>query len=142
MNAAGLIGLGWVASHFVDRWSPRSMVRTAVAVQLAGTVTFLVLALADVPAWLLPVPIFVAVASNGAIMGNSAALAMAEVRPVAGTGSAVLGFAQFGLGALVAPLVGLGGESSAVVPALVMTVSSACGFLASRRLHARLSCAP
>ena len=67
-------------------------------------------------------------------MGNSAALAMAEVRPVAGTGSAVLGFAQFGLGALVAPLVGLGGESSAVVPALVMTVASACGFLASRRL--------
>ena len=57
--------------------------------------TFLVLALADVPAWLLPVPIFVAVASNGAIMGNSAALAMAEVRPVAGTGSAVLGFSQF-----------------------------------------------
>ena len=53
----------------------------------------------------------------------------------AGTGSAVLGFAQFGLGALVAPLVGLGGESSAVVPALVMTVSSACGFLASRRLR-------
>ena len=100
-----------------------------------ATVTFLVLALADVPAWLLPVPIFVAVASNGAIMGNSAALAMAEVRPVAGTGSAVLGFAQFGLGALVAPLVGLGGESSAVVPALVMTVASACGFLASRRLH-------
>jgi DHA1 family bicyclomycin/chloramphenicol resistance-like MFS transporter len=111
------------------------MVRTAVAVQLAGTVTFLVLALVDVPAWLLPVPIFVAVASNGAIMGNSAALAMAEVRPVAGTGSAVLGFAQFGLGALVAPLVGLGGEASAVVPALVMTVSSACGFLASRRLR-------
>ena len=111
------------------------MVRTAVAVQLIGTVTFLVLALADVPAWLLPVPIFVAVASNGAIMGNSAALAMAEVRPVAGTGSAVLGFAQFGLGALVAPLVGLGGESSAAVPALVMTVASACGFLASRRLH-------
>jgi len=134
VNAAGLIGLGWVASHLVDRWSPRSMVRTAVAVQLAGTATFLVLALADVPAWLLPVPIFVAVASNGAIMGNSAALAMAEVRPVAGTGSAVLGFAQFGLGALVAPLVGLGGESSAVVPALVMTFASTCGFLASRRL--------
>ena len=134
VNAAGLIGLGWVSSRLVDRWPPRSMVRVAVAVQLAGAVAFLVLAAAGAPAWLLPVPIFVAVASNGAIMGNSAALAMAEVRPVAGTGSAVLGFAQFGLGAVVAPLVGLGGESSAVVPALVMTVSSALGFLASRRI--------
>ena len=48
---------------------------------LAGTVAFLVLAVADVPPWPAPVPIFVAVASNGAIMGNSAALAMAQVRP-------------------------------------------------------------
>ena len=43
-------------------------------------------------------------------MGNAAALAMREVRAVAGTGSAVLGFSQFALGALVSPLVGLGGE--------------------------------
>jgi DHA1 family bicyclomycin/chloramphenicol resistance-like MFS transporter len=46
----------------------------------------------------------------------------------------VLGFAQFGLGAIVAPLVGLGGEASAVVPALVMSCASALGFLASRSL--------
>ena len=134
LNAAGLIGTGWVVSHLVDRWPPRTMVRTAVAVQLTGTAAFLLLAVTEAPAWLLPVPVFVAVASNGAIMGNSAALAMAEVRPVAGTGSAVLGFAQFALGAVVAPLVGLGGESSAVVPAVVMLTSSALGFLASRRV--------
>jgi DHA1 family bicyclomycin/chloramphenicol resistance-like MFS transporter len=57
---------------------------------------------------------------------------MAEVRAVAGTGSAVLGFSQFALGALVSPLVGLGGEGSAVVPAVVMAVASALGFTASR----------
>ena len=44
-------------------------------------------------------------------MGNAAALAMSQVREVAGTGSAVLGFTQFALGALVSPLVGLGGEA-------------------------------
>ena len=134
VNAAGLIGLGWVSSHLVDRWAPSTMVRTAITAQLVGAATFLVLAATGAPTWLLPVPVFVAVAANGAIMGNSAALAMAEVRPVAGTGSAVLGFGQFGLGAVVAPLVGLGGESSAVVPALVMTVCSVLGFLASRLL--------
>ena len=48
-----------------------------------------------------------AVLSNGGIMGNSAALAMGHVREVAGTGSAVLGFSQFALGAVVSPLVGL-----------------------------------
>ena len=132
INAAGLIGLGWVAGHSVDRWSPRTMVRTAVAAQVAASLTFLVLAVAGAPTWLLPLPIFFAVASNGAIMGNSAALAMSWVRSVAGTGSAVLGFCQFGLGAVVAPLVGLGGSSSAVVPALVMTGCSTLGFVASR----------
>jgi MFS transporter, DHA1 family, multidrug resistance protein len=65
-------------------------------------------------------------------MGNAVGLAMSEVREVAGSGSAVLGFSQFALGALVSPLVGLGGEHSAVVPALVMTVASGLGFTASR----------
>jgi hypothetical protein len=39
---------------------------------------------------------------------------------------------QFTLGAVVSPLVGLGGEHSAVVPAVVMAVASALGFTASR----------
>ena len=57
-------------------------------------------------------------------MGSSAALAMGHVREVAGTGSAILGFSQFALGAVVSPLVGLSGESSAVAPAIVMAVCS------------------
>ncbi len=90
------------------------------------------LAAVGAPAWTYPLPIFVAVASNGAIMGNAAALAMGEVRAVAGAGSAVLGFSQFALGALVSPLVGLGGEASALVPAVVMASASALGFTVSR----------
>jgi len=44
----------------------------------------------------------------------------------------VLGFSQFALGALVSPLVGLGGEDSALVPAVVMAAASVLGFTASR----------
>ena len=76
--------------------------------------------------------IFVAVVCNGGIMGNAAALAMSQVRPVAGTGSAILGFSQFALGAAVSPLVGLGGDDSALVPALVMATASVLGFAVSR----------
>ena len=91
VNAIGLIGAGWVASRLVDRWSPRQVLRAAIAVQLAAVCTYVVLAVAGAPTWTLPLPIFFAVASNGGIMGNSAALAMSLVRPVAGAGSAVLG---------------------------------------------------
>jgi DHA1 family bicyclomycin/chloramphenicol resistance-like MFS transporter len=110
------------------------MVRTGVAVQTVAALAFLALALTHASTWLYAVAIFVAVVCNGAIMGSSAALAMAQVRDVAGSGSAVLGFTQFTLGAIVAPLVGLGGEDSAVVPALVMAVAAVGGFTASRGL--------
>jgi DHA1 family bicyclomycin/chloramphenicol resistance-like MFS transporter len=132
VNAAGLIGAGWVAGHLVDRIEPARMVRAFIAVQLAATLSLLALTIAGAPAWTYPVPIFVAVTANGGIMGNSAALAMSQVREVAGTGSAVLGFSQFALGALVSPLVGLGGDSSAAVPAVVMAACSAFGFTLSR----------
>ncbi|GAA4369201.1 multidrug effflux MFS transporter [Nocardioides caricicola] len=132
VNAVGLISTGWVTARLVDRVDPRRLVRACVSVQVTATATFLVLALVEAPTWLLPVPIFVAVAMNGGVMGNSAAAAMSQVREVAGTGSAVLGCTQFTLGALVSPLVGLGGEHSAVVPALVMTTASALGWLVSR----------
>lgn len=132
VNAIGLTGAGWLAARATRRIPPARMVRTAIGVQAGATLTLLVLAATGAPAWLLPVAIFTAIAANGGIMGNSAALAMAAVRPVAGTGSAVLGFTQFALGALVSPLVGLGGEDSAVVPALVMAGASVLGLTASR----------
>jgi MFS transporter, DHA1 family, multidrug resistance protein len=132
VNAVGLIAAGWVSSRLVERIEPRRLVRACTSVQLAATGAFVLLAATGAPTWLLPVPVFVAVSTNGGVMGNSAALAMSEVRAIAGTGSAVLGCTQFALGALVSPLVGLGGEESAVVPAVVMATASLLGFTASR----------
>ncbi len=132
LNAAGLIGAGWVTSRLVDRWSPGRVLRLAISVQLVAVVAYVLLAVSGAPTWLLPVPIFVAVASNGGIMGNSSALAMSLVRRVAGAGSAVLGFSTFAVGALVSPLVGLGGKDSAVVPALVMAGACTLSFTLSR----------
>ena len=137
INAMGLIGSGWVASRLIDRWAPSQVLRAAVAVQLAAVYVYVVLAAVGAPTWTLPIPIFFAVASNGGIMGNSAALAMSMVRPVAGAGSAVLGFSTFAVGALVSPLVGLGGEDSALVPALVMACACSLSFTLTRLTRPR-----
>ncbi|MEU4155146.1 Bcr/CflA family efflux MFS transporter [Actinoplanes sp. NPDC026670] len=134
VNAAGLIGAGAVAGRLVRRIDPARMIRWCIAVQVAATVSFLLLAVSGASVWTFPVAVFVAVTANGGIMGNSAALAMAEVREVAGTGSAVLGFSQFALGAAVSPLVGLGGANSAVVPAVVMAAASLLAGAACLRL--------
>ena len=73
-------------------------------------------------------------------MGTATALAMAEMRPIAGAASAILGFSQFGIGAVVSPLVGLGGEASVIAPSIVMLCSSVlawAGFAVARPRHVR-----
>ncbi|MFF5079167.1 multidrug effflux MFS transporter [Actinoplanes sp. NPDC000266] len=135
VNAVGLISAGLIAS----RLDPRRVVAGALTLEVTATLTFLILVIADSPTWAYPIPIFFAVSAHGGVMGPSAALAMGHVRSVAGRASAVLGFSQFGLGALVAPLVGLGGEDSGIAPAVVMAsaalVASAAAFTGYRRLR-------
>jgi DHA1 family bicyclomycin/chloramphenicol resistance-like MFS transporter len=132
VNAAGLIGTGAVVSRLVERIDPHRIVSVAVAVQVASTATLVLLVLLGAPGWTYAIAIFVAVCTNGGIMGTSAALAMARVREVAGTGSALLGFTQFALGAVVSPLVGLTGDRSAVAPAVVMAGAAVLAATATR----------
>ena len=106
-----------MASRLVERVDPRASCRPAIALQVCGDAELRPAGAVGAPAWTYAVAIFVAVLSNGGIMGSSAALAMGYVREVAGAGSAILGFSQFALGAVVSPLVGLGGEDSALAPA-------------------------
>ncbi|XVU23552.1 multidrug effflux MFS transporter [Actinoplanes sp. CA-054009] len=136
VNAVGLISAGLIAS----RLDPRRVVARALTLEVAATLTFLILAITGCPVWTYPIPIFFAVSAHGGVMGPSAALAMGHVRSVAGRASAVLGFSQFGLGALVAPLVGLGGEeggpiAAAVVMASAALTASAAAFTGYRRLR-------
>lgn len=74
------------------------------------------------------VPLGVVLASAGLAMPNVPALALNRHGDAAGSASALLGSAQFGVGAGVAPLVGLFGGTSAVpmgATILVVTLTSA-----------------
>ncbi len=131
-NAIGLVTTGFVAARLVDHVAPRTVVRVSVAVQATAAVAFVVLAVSGAPSWTLPPAIFVAISANGGILGNASALAMSRVREVAGTGSAVLGFTQFLVGGAVSPLVGLAGDDTAVLPAVVMATCSLSALAVSR----------
>ena len=62
------------------------------------------------------------VASVGLSLPNTPALALTRHGEAAGTAAAMLGAVQFGVGALVAPLVGLFGSTTPVPMGLVMVV--------------------
>jgi DHA1 family bicyclomycin/chloramphenicol resistance-like MFS transporter len=77
--------------------------------------------------WLMLAAIFLMMITVGVVLTNAVAAAMIGQRAALGAASALIGLAQFGLGALVAPLVGLGGAMDAVPMGIVMAV---CGLVA------------
>ncbi|WP_054821046.1 hypothetical protein [Arthrobacter sp. JCM 19049] len=92
----------------------RRTVGVALVILLVSSLVMLTLVFSGVRSPILAVVIFFMVAPVGLVMGNTTGLALEEVRRTSGSGSAALGCAQFLAGALVSPLVGLGGEDSPV----------------------------
>lgn len=129
-NALGLGGVAALSAALTASRPVRTVLGTGVVVLVMATAVLLGLAVARAPVWSLPIPIFVAVASLGLVLGNAAALAIGAAGHAAGTASAVLGAMQFGLAAMVSPLVSLGGEHTALPVAVVMLTAAAVSLLA------------
>lgn len=90
----------------------------------------MILTLTDAPAGWLMVPLFVAIAPLGLVFGNATALAMSTVPPAAtGAGSALLGAVQFALAGLVAALVGIAGEHTAIPLGVTMLAAAIIALL-------------
>jgi len=69
--------------------------------------------------------LFVMVSALGLVFPTSTALALADHPERAGAASSLLGLGQYLMGAIVAPLVGLGGEDTAVPLGIVAVSCSA-----------------
>lgn len=119
-NAAGLIVASITNGQLAGRVNPQRVLAIATTVLVLLSVTLLGIVLTGPSLWPVLVVLFLSLTSLGFIMGNATALASREVRDIAGTGSALLGALQFGLGAIVSPLVG----SSPLVMAVVMVSAS------------------
>jgi DHA1 family bicyclomycin/chloramphenicol resistance-like MFS transporter len=74
--------------------------------------------------------LFLVVASVGLVMPNATALALADHARVAGSGSALLGLAQFIVGGAVAPLVGVAGPGTALPMAVIIASLGMGGMVA------------
>ncbi|MGE2717480.1 multidrug effflux MFS transporter [Mycolicibacterium litorale] len=135
-GAVALIGTTQLNVVLLRRFSPqRIMVWALAAGSVAGAV-FVGLTVADVgglPGFL--VAVWLILAAMGLVLPNAPAVALSRHNEAAGTAAALLGAAQFGLGAAVAPLVGVLGNDEFAL-ALVMTVGTvvALGALLAARV--------
>jgi MFS transporter, DHA1 family, multidrug resistance protein len=130
LNALAITATSAISASLAGRVPYRTMIGTGlVAAALAGA-ALLVAVLNGVPT--VPTLILLAVfqGSFGLVFGNATALALGEAGRHAGTGSAFLGFLQFALAAVVAPLVGIAGEATAVPMGVAMVASAALAIVA------------
>ncbi|WP_245569642.1 multidrug effflux MFS transporter [Gordonia shandongensis] len=137
INAVGIGMAGTVNTRLVGLVRPQRLLAIGVGMLVTvGVAMMLTTVLAPDLHWLLLVLMFCLTSSFGLTAGNATALALGQVRETAGSGSAVLGTLQFLIGAIVPPLAGLGGASSAIPMAtvvLVCTLLSAAAFATTLR---------
>lgn len=121
-GAVALIGTTQLNVVLLRRFTPATIVVWALVASALFGATFVGLAAAGVgglAAFVLPV--WAILAAMGLVIPNAPALALSRHKEAAGTAAALLGAGQFGLGAAVAPLVGVLGNDELAL-AVVMTV--------------------
>lgn len=123
LNAFGLMLTNALGARLLRKYHAQTVLGVGIAWLFLASVAILVLALSPAGVAWLPVPIFFVVSSLGFTRGPATALALDAVPDAVGTGSAVLGTAQFTFAALATPLVSLGQGATAM--AVVMGVFAA-----------------
>jgi DHA1 family bicyclomycin/chloramphenicol resistance-like MFS transporter len=128
-NALGIMAMGQLAARLAHRWTPHRVLGLGLVVNLVGAASVAVSVLTRLPLPALLIALFVMVSAVGLVLPTSTALAMADHPEQAGAASSLLGLGQYVLGALVAPLVGLAGEESAIPLGIVTVACSAAASL-------------
>jgi DHA1 family bicyclomycin/chloramphenicol resistance-like MFS transporter len=130
VNSLGIMAAAQISARLIKRWSPMRMLAVGLIVNLAGALGLVTTVLLGLGLVFLLASLFVMVSAIGLILPNGTALAMAGHADQAGTASALLGLLQYVIGGLVAPLVGLAGQQTAVPLGVVaVTVSVAASAL-------------
>ncbi|WP_342555752.1 multidrug effflux MFS transporter [Paenibacillus sp. FSL R7-0652] len=131
INGLGIILASQIAGRLAGKVSETRLLIAGLITAAAGGTSLLIAILAGGGLVSVLIPLFLVVSSVGLINTASFALAMADQAKSAGSASALIGVMTFLFGGLVAPLVGLGGDHTAVPMGIVI----ACADLGALLLY-------
>jgi DHA1 family bicyclomycin/chloramphenicol resistance-like MFS transporter len=121
LNSLGLTLASQANPYLIRTFGVVNVLSGAMVAGLLGSVALIVAGFTGVGGLVgVLAPLAVVIAACGLSLPNTPALALSRHGEAAGTAAAMLGSVQFGIGAGVAPLVGLFGSSSAVPMGAVM----------------------
>lgn len=121
-GAIALIGATQYNVVLLRRFSPQRIMLSALAFATVAGAVFVGVTVAGVGGVAgFVVPVWIVLAAMGLVLPNAPAVALSRHNEAAGTAAALLGAAQFGLGAVVAPLVGVLGNDELALAAVMLT---------------------
>jgi MFS transporter, DHA1 family, multidrug resistance protein len=126
-NSLGLVAMSRFSAQIVGRLGPAHLFRRGLMGVCAASLAALAVTAVHTSIWPVLIVLFCLVSANGIVLPNGIAAAMGGQPDALGSASALIGLTQFGLGAALAPLVGLGGSHDALPMGIVM---GACGVVA------------
>ncbi|WP_168118994.1 multidrug effflux MFS transporter [Paenibacillus sp. HB172176] len=129
-NGISLIIGSQIVGRMSHRISEQSFLLFGLCLAMLASVTVLIVAAVHGPLFTLVIPLFFFVAAIGITSTAAFPLAMESQAKMAGSAAALLGVVPFLLGAIVAPLVGIAGENTAVPLGVIILLSSASAMLA------------
>lgn len=120
-NSIGLISASQLNPLLLRRFSAAVVLTGALIACAVFSAVMVALTLTDtLGMWGLLIPLFLTISAAGLALPNVPALALAQHGARAGTAAALLGACQFGIGAMLSPLVGIGGTVTASGMAVVI----------------------
>lgn len=128
INGVGLI-IGTQIVGRLSRFSEKTFLKSGLVLSMSASILLVIAILLHAPLLAVAIPIFLFVTSISIIGTSSFSLAMETKGHVAGSASALLGLLPFLLGSLTAPLVGIGGEYTALPMGVIIFASSLLAFL-------------
>ncbi len=114
MNGIGLIMGTQTVGRLTGLLTELQFLRVGLFMSITSGTFLLLAVLFHGPLLTVVIPIFFFVSSIGVISTSSFSLAMESQGHIAGSASALLGLLPFVLGSITAPLVGIGGEETAI----------------------------
>ncbi|WP_308634076.1 multidrug effflux MFS transporter [Paenibacillus silvisoli] len=129
-NGISLIIGSQIVGRMSHRVSEQAFLLFGLGLALMASVAVVVVSLVHGPLFSLVIPLFFFVAAIGITSTAAFPLAMEGQAHMAGSAAALLGVVPFLLGAVVAPLVGIAGEDTAVPLGIIILLSSTTAILA------------
>ncbi|MCP1308672.1 multidrug effflux MFS transporter [Paenibacillus tyrfis] len=129
INGLGIILAGQVTGRLAGRVSDKRLLVSGLALASVAGVALLLAIVSGAGLYAILVPLFFVVSSVGIVSTAGFSLAMRNQSEAAGSASALLGVLSFIFGGIVAPLVGIAGNQTAVPMGIVIAAADVSSVL-------------